>query len=206
VDSTTLEELSLNTPEYPLYEDQVEGAYQPALDADEMLPSQVQAEITSEYGDNYFGAEVDLPHHGTVLQGKVKRRARDADGVLFGAANNNPILDTRMSQVEFPDSSSSEYAANKIAENMYSQCDPIGKQHVLFKAIIDHEKDSNAIGKDQDYSIQNGRQHRLKTTKDCKLCVEWINGTTSWVRLAELKASLLHSTQSFQPLVVFIHC
>jgi hypothetical protein len=120
VDSTTLEELNLNTPEYPLYEDQVEGTYQPALDTDEMIPSQVQAEITtSEYGDNYIGAEVDLPHHGTVMQGKVKRRARDADGELFGAANNNPILDTRMYQVEFPNGSSSEYAANVIAENMW---------------------------------------------------------------------------------------
>jgi hypothetical protein len=35
----------------------------------------------------------------------------------------------------------------------------------------------------------NGNQHYRKTTKGWKLCVKWRDGTTSWVRLADLKES-----------------
>jgi hypothetical protein len=66
------------------------------LDADDPIPLPEESEPTSEFGDNYLGAEVDLPHLGTNMQGKVKRRASDGEGELFGKADRNPIVDTRM--------------------------------------------------------------------------------------------------------------
>ena len=44
----------------------------------------------------------------------------------LGMRHSNPVLDTRDYQVEFPDGSTATYAANAIAENLYSQVDDEG--------------------------------------------------------------------------------
>ena len=49
-----------------------------------------------------MSAEVDLPLYGEQRQGKVTARAQDSAGRMLGKANSNPILDTRVYQVEFP--------------------------------------------------------------------------------------------------------
>jgi hypothetical protein len=74
---------------------------------------------------------------------------------------------------------------------MYSQCDSEGNQYLLLDEIIDwHRDDSVAIGKDDMYVFsKNGNRHYRKTTKGWKLCVKWRDGSTSWVRLADLKES-----------------
>ena len=172
-------DLGLTTPEYELYEDDLQKPI-PTPDADEP---------TEPYNDLYIGAEVDLPFQGTMMAGKVKARAKDKEGELFGSAHNNPTLDTRVYQVEFPDGSHAEYAANVIAENMYAQCDPDGNQQMLLKSIVDHVRDETAVGPNDQDVVVNGRRHMKKTTRGWKLCVEWQNGSTSWVKLAELKDS-----------------
>ena len=47
--------------------------------------------------------------------------ARDADGNIVGTYDDNPILNTIVYDVEFPDGAVKQYAANVIAENMYTQ-------------------------------------------------------------------------------------
>jgi hypothetical protein len=42
-----------------------------------------------------------------------------------------------------------EYAANVIAENLYSQVDDEGHHQVMIEDIVDHKKDSSAVTKDQ---------------------------------------------------------
>ena len=42
-----------------------------------------------------------------------------------------------------------EYAANIIAENIYSQVDDEGKQQVLIEDIVDHKSDATAVPKSQ---------------------------------------------------------
>ena len=108
---------------------------------------------------------------------------------LRGTANRNPILDTRTYEVEFPDGSVSEYAANTIAENMWAQCDLDGNQHLLLDAIIDYKTDGHAIKVADMYTVIKGRKHIRKTTKGWHLCVRWKDGSTSWERLADLKES-----------------
>ena len=112
-------------------------------------------------------------------------------------SHTNPILDTRMYQVEFPDGSHAEYAANVIAENMYAQCDPAGNQYMLLRAIIDHQRDETAVTHENQWVTVNGRQHRVKTTKGWKLCVEFKDGSTSWIRLAEMKESFPVDTAEY---------
>ena len=168
------------TPDHELYADDFEGTHEGVPDIDNVTP---------EDEDNYVGAEVNLPFGGTMKSGKVKKRARDSSGVLTGTKHENPILDTRTYQVEFPDGEVAEYSANIIAENMYAQCDPEGNQHLLMEAIVDHKSDGNAVKFADRFVTVNGRQYHRKTTAGWKLCPKWKNGETSWERLADLKES-----------------
>ena len=172
------------TPEYELYEDDVEHpSHAPEADED---PS-----VTPEYADNYIGAEVLLPFQGTNMTGKVKRRARDQDGNLSGIANINPILDTRKYEVEFPNGETAQLSANTIAESILSQCDLEGRQYQLFDCIVDHKTDGHAVKMADKWIIVKGRKHMRRTTKGWWLCVRWKDGTTSWERLADLKESYM---------------
>ena len=109
-------------------------------DADELV-------VTPDTQDNYVGAEVNLSFGGTMRSGSVKRRARDAEGELFGTRNSNPILDTRSYEVEFPDGDDAEFNANVIAENMFLQCDDAGNQYRLMYRIVDHKSNGKAVSK-----------------------------------------------------------
>jgi hypothetical protein len=120
------------TPVFEAYEDASGGSVEQAQDAHDTF-------------DQYVGAEVLLSTGDRMMTGKVTGRKRDRDGVPRGMANANSILDTRVYTVEFPDGEIGEYAANAIAENMYSQCDSEGKQFRLLEAIVDHRKDGHAV-------------------------------------------------------------
>ena len=179
----TLEEMvqhGIETPTFDRCADDDEGTHDHVPDIDDVTP---------EEQDNYVGAEVNLPIGGDMRSGRVIRRARNSDGELEGTANKNPILDTRTYTVEFPDGQLGEYSANVIAENMYSMCDPMGNQQMLFDAITEHQKDGTALDHADRFVVVNGKQHLRKTTKGWKLCVTWKNGSTSWERLADLKES-----------------
>ena len=142
-------------------------------------------EPSSSMGDNYIGADVTLPAGEKWTSGRVKRRKRNPDGSDLGRANANPILDTRVYEVEFEDGAMAEYSANVIAENMWAQCDSQGKQHLLLEEIIDHRR--------QDGEGVPARGHDTgklrKDTRGWKLCIAWKDGTSSWEPLKRLKES-----------------
>jgi hypothetical protein len=94
-----------------------------------------------------------------------------------------------MYTVRFPDGKEAAYAANIIAENMLSKCDEEGNQYLLMNHIVDHKKEENAVPKNDTFIWIRGRKYPRKTTKGWKLCVEWKDGTTSWVPLSTLKES-----------------
>ena len=89
-----------------------------------------------------------IPRGGEVLKAQVTARKRDANGNPIGRANSNPILDTREYEVEFEDGVREYYAANLIAENMYSQIDTEGNRYMLLSEIVDHTRDRRAMAKD----------------------------------------------------------
>ena len=125
----------MQLPILDLFVDDNEGNHQHAADAD----------ATPEVGDEYIGAQVTLPHGTMNSSGRVVRRIRNDDGTVQGTRNDNPILDTRVYEVVFPDGEVSEYGANVIAENMWAQCDLDGNQQLLMDAIIDNRIDNTAI-------------------------------------------------------------
>ena len=92
-----------------------------ALEADEYM---------SEAYNKYLTAEVVLPHGGNSARAKVTAPKCNAMGRPIGdKAPGQPMLDTRMYEVEFPDSSTEAISVNLIAENLYSQVD--AKGHLL---------------------------------------------------------------------------
>jgi hypothetical protein len=110
----------------------------------------------------------------------VTARKRDIHGNPLGLANKNPILDTRIYEVTFPDGHSAEYSANTIAECLYSQVDSEGKQYVLLEEILDWERTDEAL---EDHKIiqvsHNGNIHPRRMTKGYRICVKWKDGSTS---------------------------
>ncbi len=141
--------------------------------------------------DKFINAEVLLPKDGEHMQAaKVVGRARDSMGNVKGSSHTNPMLDTRIYDVMFPDGSISQYAANIIAENVYAQVDDEGNMYTLLKEITDHKTNGHAVKADDGWNVsKNGRRTRKVTTKGWFLNVLWKDGSQQWVPLKDLKES-----------------
>ena len=152
--------------------------------------SMPEADDLSEY-DVYIDAKVMLPKDGEHMQAaRVIGQSRDKEGKTIGTFNQNPILNTKVYDVMFPDGSVSQYAANIIAENIYSQIDEAGYRYQLVECILDHKKDGRAVPKSEGYVIsKNGNKTKRQTTKGWYFKVKWRDGTDSWVALKDLKES-----------------
>jgi hypothetical protein len=87
-------------------------------------------------------------------------------------------------EVEFPDGTIRDYAANILAEALYTQVDDEGNRWLLLKEIIAHEKDASAPSREELAAMR-----RRFTTKGWKLCCKWTDGSTSWEELRNLKDS-----------------
>jgi hypothetical protein len=94
----------------------------------------------NEAFDEYLNAEVYLP-----FQGEIIKRQKGKDGNPIGIRNENPLKSSRKYLVGFGDGLEVEYDANTIAENLYSQCDLEGKQHLVFVAIVYHRKTARHV-------------------------------------------------------------
>ena len=73
-----------------------------------------------------------------MVSGTVMSRVKDFEGQPIGKADKNPILDTRVYNIEFSDGEDAELGANIIAECMYAQCD---------MTATNHRKDNNVFAK-----------------------------------------------------------
>jgi hypothetical protein len=124
-----------------------------------------------------------------MLRGTVKSRKRDRDWKPVGSSNPNPILDTREYLVCFEDGTEDTYTANLTAKCIYSQIDENGRQLLLMQEIIDHKKTSDAISEEESYYSTRSGPKPKRTTRGWRLLVEWKDGTSSWVSLADLNDS-----------------
>jgi hypothetical protein len=142
--------------------------------------------------DQLLSAEVVLPKGDYQFIGKIVGRKRDANGNPIGRANNNPILDTRVYEVEFPDGTVADYAANILAEALYAQVDADGNRFMLLKEIVDHRKDQTALlGSEALVPNSSGSRNptRRFSTKGWTLQCMWADGSTSWEPLRNLRES-----------------
>ena len=101
-------------------------------DADELF--------TPDTYDQYLQMELALPQ-GDSLEprlARVTKQLKDSNGIPIGTADQNPLLDTRMYEVEFADGEKASLAANYIEENLFAQVDDEGNHQVLMNEIIDY--------------------------------------------------------------------
>jgi hypothetical protein len=142
----------------------------------------------AEAYDAYISAQVILPSGDSQILGTVTARKRDHHGNPVGISNKNPILDTRIYEVTFPDGHSAEYSANTIAECLYSQIDSEGQQYILLDEIVDWRQTAEALDEHNIFQVShNGNLHPRRTTKGYQLCVKWKDGSTSWEHLKDMK-------------------
>jgi hypothetical protein len=145
--------------------------------------------FTPEMYDTLISAEVLLPKGDILVPAKVTGRKRNENGDPVGTAHTNPILDTRVYNVQFPDGHTEEYAANVISENIYSQVDDDGNRFLLLGEIINHRSDHTAISIDDKFITHGSNRILRRTTQGWFLQVQWRDGTTSWEPLRNLKES-----------------
>jgi hypothetical protein len=143
--------------------------------------------------EEYLRMELALPRDGDgPALARVKKRLKDANGKPIGVANKNPILDTRIFQVEFLDGHTASMTANAIAEHLFAQVDSEGRRLLLIDEIIDHRASKEALKVADGYvTTRNGRKHQRKTTKGWELLVRWKDGAETWVPLKDLKEAYL---------------
>ena len=127
--------------------------------------------------DEYIDSEVLLPLNGDHMKAaRVVGITRDRMGNEIGTYDSNPINNTRVYDVMFPDGSVEQYAANIIAENLVNQCNDEGQRYIFLDSILDHRFDGTE-------STISGS----KTTRGVELCIQWKDGTTTWVPLKDMK-------------------
>ena len=166
------------------------------LDEDEFKPYEAEAvmpeadDFSPDTYDKYVTAQVLLPQGDTMQTATVTKRMKDIHGNPVGVSHQNPLLDTRMYEVAFPDGTVQSISTNLLAEHLYSQVDAEGNQYLLMEEILEHKIADNAVAREDMYVKTAGsNQHYKKTTQGWKLSVLWKDGTTTWIPLKDMKDS-----------------
>ena len=139
--------------------------------------------------DTYLNMELVLPRDSEGPEfARVTKRLKDANGIPIGTANDNPILDSRIYEVEYADGYKASLTANAIAENLFAQVDDKGNRFVLLESIVDHRTTGDEL-QDADAFIlsSNGGKRRRETTKGWEILLQWKDGSTTWETLKDVK-------------------
>jgi hypothetical protein len=135
--------------------------------------------------------ELAIPRSGGEVEfSRVTKRLRDKDGLPICTANDNPILDSRMYEVEFPDGHKTSMAANVIAENIFAQIDPEGNGLAVFEDIIDYRTNGTQVTSEDAMIIPPvATKRRKQKTAVWELLIQCKDGSTTWVTLRDAKDS-----------------
>ena len=148
--------------------------------------------FTPDVYGTYLNMELAIPQ-GDSLEprlARVTKRLKDANGLPIGLANEYPILDTRMYEVEYLDGERTSLAAHNIAENLFAQIDDEDNRQVLMDEIIGHRSNEHAVNQQDAFiTTKRGTKRRRETTKGWELLVRWKDGGTDWIALKDIKES-----------------
>lgn len=112
--------------------------------------------------------------------------------------HDNPILDTRIFELEFSDGRVEEYSTNVITEKLFSQVDDDGFYLGLVREIIGHRKDiGHVIEILTGTYLNHGIERPVVTTKGWSIRLQWINGYSSWKPLKEVKYTFVIETAKY---------
>ena len=143
------------------------------------------------FQDTYLDMEVALPRDTDGPEfAKVTKRLRDANGIPIGTSSDNPILDTRLYEVEYMDGHKASLTANSIAQNMFAQVDEEGNRHVILDSIIDYRTNGKEVQEQNAFiKSKNGGRRRKETTKGWEILLGWKDGSSTWEAMKDIKES-----------------
>ena len=100
----------------------------------------------------YLNMELDLLKYGESPKfSKVIKRLHDANGIPIGVAQDNPLFDTIIYEVEYMNLQKYALSTNTITTNIFSQVDEEGNQYDLLDAIVDHCTDGSKVMPDNTF-------------------------------------------------------
>ena len=140
--------------------------------------------------DKLINAEVSLPNGERIEKGIVVSRVVDRNGNPVGNYDPNPIMDSRVYEVMFPDGTIHQYAANIIEESICNEVDDEGRRSQILDEIVDVESTPDVVQMSGGFvKTKNGRKKRRITTKGWNFLVKWKAGDESWIPLKDIKES-----------------
>ena len=93
-------------------------------------------------------------------------------------------------ELDYPDGTTEQLIANIIAENMLKQVDPEGHHYQVMTELTNQNRDDSNITKVNGFiKSSKGNLHQQRTTRGCKLLVEWKYVSVYWFSLKGLKQS-----------------
>ena len=118
---------------------------------------------------------------------RVNKRLKDKDGRPIGIAAENPILDTRMYEVEYTDGYKIEMTDNTIPSNLFYQVDLDGHSFVLFDAIIDSRTNRTQRKEGGAFIHMYNVNKRIRdTTKGWEVFIQWKDGSSTWTQVKDI--------------------
>jgi len=134
-------------------------------------------EPKEEANDNVMGPDPIINATIYIYQKETDKK-QNANGLLISRKNCNPMLDSCIYIIEFPNGKTQEISYNTIAEHLSSQVDLEGNQHQIFYEIINHRKKKEAVDTSDQYQHHGNKHIKKKTITGWDLEVEWHDGTT----------------------------
>ena len=109
------------------------------------------AQATEVTSDPYVGMEMAMLRgaEGKFVHATLRKQVRGDDGTPVRVAHDNPLLDSRKSEVEYVDGHVEELTANLIAENLIARVDEEGRRQMMLSALIDHRASNDAVPQSQ---------------------------------------------------------
>ena len=127
-------------------------------------------------------------HQGEIMQvANFARRILDEDGKIVGTYSDNPMLNTLMYNMEFPDGATKPYADNMIADIIHNSVDFDGHRSRPFGEILNYCKTSNAVAIIDATAVRrNGHRYQRKTIAGWNLLIGMKYGSDHWYPLNDM--------------------
>jgi hypothetical protein len=137
-----------------------------------------------------MGLAVDRRPGAAPKFAQATKQLCDKNGNLIGKANDNPILDTRLYEVEYLDGHKAALSANTIAKSLMAQVDSKGHRELLMEEIIGHRTNGNEAQESDAFVVsKNGVKRPVQTTVGWEINMLWRDGSTIWSKLKDAKES-----------------
>jgi hypothetical protein len=152
-------------PSFILEEETAEFETLPSLNETQDESDQPSLDVDDE--DTFYpltNAEIILPQGDGIALASATEQTLAHDGSSIGCRNKNPLLDSRIYIVKFPDGEMKYVGYNILAENLFSQMDKDGNQFRLFSGIIGHRHNDNAVDKEDQMRISGKEKGQEETS------------------------------------------